>query len=161
MYRLRFACLLVSLPLTSGCFLFGFELMDEGPDAGTDPAGMTPHTTCDLPACIQSMGAECSNDADCFQSETVDYRCLTQFEGGYCGIENCGSSDDCPRGFGCVELSDRRTYCLELCVARTDCNSNRTEISALENCSGVEHIDDDKAIQGKACVPPLRDGREL
>src|SRR5690606_5659169 len=63
------------------------------------------------------VGAACSVDEDC-EYETDDddtggpvLECLSQFSGGYCGVIDCVSNDDCPEASGCVAHDDGRNYC--------------------------------------------------
>src|SRR4051812_45610322 len=46
------------------------------------------------------VGAACTANADCFVGDTK-LVCLP-FKGGYCGLEGCQTSADCPPGSGCI-----------------------------------------------------------
>ena len=103
------------------------------------------------------VGAECASDDDCLQSRRdggLSEKCLTQFKGGYCGIEDCTASDVCPEGAACVIHEDGQNYCFRLCGDKPECNLNRSpDVEA--NCSStVEYVDGAKDAFGKACVPP-------
>ncbi len=96
------------------------------------------------------VGAACSADADCFVGE-APLVCLP-FKGGYCGLEGCQASNDCPPGSACVMHDDGNNYCFLLCTDKPQCNYTRPlEIEA--NCSSnITFVDGNKG--SKACVPP-------
>jgi hypothetical protein len=102
------------------------------------------------PAQRHGVGAACSADSDCFVGDT-HLRCLP-FKGGYCGLEGCQDTVDCPPGSGCVAHEDGHNYCFLLCVDKPQCNYTRPpEIEA--NCSSkITFADGGK--ESKACVPP-------
>jgi hypothetical protein len=95
------------------------------------------------------VGAECTADTDCTTEGTS---CLTQFKGGYCGLENCKGDADCPQGSACVTHDDGANYCFLVCTDKVDCNVNR-DVEDESNCVGnVLFVDNTTA--SKACVPP-------
>lgn len=96
------------------------------------------------------VGAACTANSECFVGAT-ELECLP-FKGGYCGLEGCQVSEDCPAGSGCVAHDDGRNYCFLLCGDKPDCNSTRP-VDAEANCSSkVTFADGTK--DSKACVPP-------
>lgn len=96
------------------------------------------------------VGAACDAAADCYVGTTM-LECLP-FKGGYCGLEGCATSDDCPAGSGCVTHDDGKNYCFLLCVEKADCNATRP-VDIEANCvSSVDFADGTKNT--KACVPP-------
>jgi hypothetical protein len=102
------------------------------------------------PAQRHGVGAACKADSDCFVEET-QLRCLP-FKGGYCGLEGCQDSGDCPPGSACVAHEDGQNYCFLVCLEKPECNYTRPpEIEA--NCSSkITFADGVK--DSKACVPP-------
>lgn len=123
-----------------------------------------------VPACGSSDGggtaadrlgvaAECAREADCATFNTADggqiqLQCLTDFKGGYCGIEGCASTADCPTGAICVHHSDNKNYCFRYCGDKSECNRNRTpdnEANCSANFDWAKPSDDDGS---KACIPP-------
>lgn len=96
------------------------------------------------------VGAACTADADCFVGET-HLVCLP-FKGGYCGLEGCQATTDCPPGSACVTHDDGENYCFLLCTEKPQCNATRpVEIEA--NCSSkITFADATK--DSKSCVPP-------
>jgi len=105
------------------------------------------------------VGAECESNTDC-QPEDQDtsdpdeivQECLTEFAGGYCGVADCTSDDDCPDGSACVIHTETENYCFLLCEEKVDCNDNRTDDNEA-NCSGnITFVD--TTLDAKACVPP-------
>jgi hypothetical protein len=83
----------------------------------------------------------------------VPQRCLTQFKGGYCGLQNCTSHAACPEGSACVVHEDGDRYCFRSCIDKAECNVNRTPDNESNCSSSVTYVDGDKSL-GKACVPP-------
>lgn len=102
------------------------------------------------------VGAECAVDDDCNRDDhdtdgMPDQECLTQFAGGYCGVQGCQSDGDCPEASACVAHEDGNNYCFRTCSHKDQCNANRHE-DVWSNCSSnVVFVD---AFSGKACVPP-------
>ena len=106
------------------------------------------------------VGAACDGDAECDEyedfggtgSESFDLECLSQFAGGYCGLEGCMGNDDCPDGSACVAHDDGSNYCFRQCTDKSECNVNRPP-DAESNCSAnITFVD--PGTPGKACVPP-------
>lgn len=106
------------------------------------------------------VGAECTESAECESAdEEITLECLTQFTGGYCGLEGCEGTADCsdgtccPDGSACVTADDGENYCYRLCQEKLDCNRNRPTYDA--NCVGSGTIDFvDGTTELKACEPP-------
>ncbi len=105
------------------------------------------------------IAAECSDSEDCptYVNEDGDEEnltCLTQFTSGYCGMEGCDETADCPEGGICVAHDDGSNYCFRVCQEKTECNANRSADSEA-NCSAnfdwATAGDDDGS---KACIPP-------
>ena len=96
------------------------------------------------------VGAACTANSGCFVGDTK-LVCLP-FKGGYCGLEGCQTSAECPQGSGCVAHDDGRTYCFLLCGEKPDCNSTRA-VDVEANCSSKITFADG-AKDSKACVPP-------
>ena len=94
------------------------------------------------------VGASCASNDDC---ELEEQTCLTQFKGGYCGLEGCEIDDDCPQGSGCVAHTDGQNYCFRLCVNKSECNLNRGPDEESNCVASVSFTD---GGGGKACVPP-------
>ncbi len=116
-----------------------------------------------VPADQIGVGAECTaapnncpevdlgGDAGVQQLE-----CLTNFAGGYCGLNPCGSSADCPVGSICVLHTDAQTYCFRSCIDKSECNVNRS-VDVESNCSSNftwQVSSESTSIGGKACIPP-------
>lgn len=97
----------------------------------------------------RGVGATCTTAEDCFE---MDQSCLEQFKGGYCGVEGCNSSEDCPAGSACVAHTDGSNYCFRLCVDKPECNRHRDEANESNCSSSVDYVDAETT--GKACVPP-------
>jgi hypothetical protein len=106
------------------------------------------------PADLVGVGAQCRTDGDCLQPSDagIAQRCLTQFKGGYCGLQDCARNADCPAGSACVLHDDGQTYCFRHCVEKSECNSNRAP-EVESNCvSNIDFVEEQ--TPGKACVPP-------
>ena len=103
------------------------------------------------------VGAECASDADCLREGDagVNLRCLTQFKGGYCGLEDCDGNEDCPEQSACVAHEDGRRYCFRSCVDKPECNVHRGTDDASNCSANVTYVDED--TRAKACVPPSAD----
>ena len=107
------------------------------------------------------VGAQCTGSAECESpDEDIMLECLTQFTGGYCGLEGCEGDADCsegtccPEGSACVTADNGKNYCYRLCQNRDDCNHNRDEEN-WANCVGsgtINFVDDGEGR--KACEPP-------
>jgi hypothetical protein len=100
------------------------------------------------------VGAECKSSEDCLQEGDggVNLTCLPQFKGGYCGLEGCGSNEDCPEASACVAHDDGNRYCFRSCTDKAECNVNRSPDNESNCSSNVTYVDDD--TRGKSCVPP-------
>ncbi|HEX6245584.1 MAG TPA: hypothetical protein VFZ61_31890 [Polyangiales bacterium] len=100
------------------------------------------------------VGAECRSSDDCLQQGDggVNLTCLTQFKGGYCGLQGCSGNDDCPDQSACVLHDDGNRYCFRSCSDKPECNANRSPANESNCSSNVSYVDDD--TRGKACVPP-------
>ncbi len=102
------------------------------------------------------VGAECSDAQECpavdDDSAAAELECLTQFAGGYCGLQDCSTNDDCPEGSACVAHDDSENFCFRLCDDKPECNVNRTEANESNCSSNVTFVDAETV--GKACVPP-------
>lgn len=99
------------------------------------------------------VGAQCTASAECATVDEVELECLTQFNGGYCGLEGCTGDADCPEGSACVtHAEDAQNYCFRLCVDKPDCNRNRS-VENEANCVGsIDFVD--PRNERKACEPP-------
>ncbi len=102
------------------------------------------------------VGAECNESAECESSdEDIMLECLTQFTGGYCGLEGCAEDADCPEGSACVTHDDgsgEANYCFRVCLNKPECNGNRS-LENESNCSSNIVFVEDRG-ERKACVPP-------
>jgi len=81
--------------------------------------------------------------------------CLTQFTGGYCGLEGCEGDADCPEGSACVTHDDGggdANYCFRLCQDKSECNRNRDEENEANCSANITFVDEPQ--DRKACVPP-------
>lgn len=95
------------------------------------------------------VGAQCAMTSDC--DTAAHETCLTQFKGGYCGLEGCIHDTDCPANSACVMHTDGNNYCFRTCTTKTDCNANR-DAANQANCSSSATFVDGTAT--KACLPP-------
>jgi hypothetical protein len=96
------------------------------------------------------IGAQCTATDEC--DEDTNQECLTNFAGGYCGIEGCLSDADCVEDSACIAHTDGHNYCFRTCIDKPDCNDNR-DVENESNCSSsVDFVDG--ANGRKACVPP-------
>ncbi|MFO0696529.1 MAG: hypothetical protein U0230_23375 [Polyangiales bacterium] len=105
------------------------------------------------------VAAECASTADCptytpADGGTRSLTCLTQFKGGYCGIQGCQSSYDCPNGALCVHHPDGNNYCFRACVDKSQCNANRTAGNAANCSSSFDWAVPAEDDGSKACIPP-------
>ena len=99
------------------------------------------------------VGAQCTDSAECESAdEDTELVCLTQFKGGYCGLEGCAGDVGCPDGSACVTHDDGNNYCFRVCQDKPDCNLNRS-VENESNCSANIVFVDDRN-ERKACVPP-------
>ncbi len=102
------------------------------------------------------VGAECTDAASCESAdEDIMLECLTQFAGGYCGLEGCEGDGDCPEGSACVAHGDgsgAANYCFRICADKPDCNRNRSAENEANCSANVDFVDGKQ--DRKACVPP-------
>lgn len=102
------------------------------------------------------VGAECDESAECESAdEDLMLECLTEFTGGYCGLEGCTGDEDCPEGSACVTQGDGAeavNHCFRVCRDKPECNENRSEENESNCSSNVVFVDD--LGERKACVPP-------
>jgi hypothetical protein len=99
------------------------------------------------------VGAQCTADGECESAdEEIELVCLTQFTGGYCGLEGCTEDAGCPEGSACVAHEDDNNYCFRVCQNKPECNSNRS-VENESNCSAnIVFVEEPQ--ERKACVPP-------
>jgi hypothetical protein len=100
------------------------------------------------------VGATCSSNNDCLRQGDggINLSCLTQFKGGYCGLEDCRSNADCPESSSCVAHDDGTNYCFRACADKSECNLNRTPDTQANCSSNVDYVENQTS--GKSCVPP-------
>jgi hypothetical protein len=99
------------------------------------------------------VGAECTDSGECESADEEDELvCLTQFTGGYCGLEGCMGDDECPEGSACVAHDDGKNYCFRICQDKPECNRNRTPENESNCSANIDFVDDPQ--DRKACVPP-------
>jgi len=96
------------------------------------------------------VGAECAATSEC--DEDTNQECLTEFSGGYCGIRDCVSDEDCPEASACIAHDNQTNYCFRVCLDKAECNENRS-VDVESNCSS-NVVFTDGAQGRKACVPP-------
>ena len=96
------------------------------------------------------VGAQCTMTSEC--NTKLNEVCLTQFKGGYCGLEGCMHDTDCPTDSACIAHTDGHNYCFRICSTKTDCNANRDAVNEA-NCSSSATFMDPQNNR-KACVPP-------
>lgn len=108
------------------------------------------------------VASECANTFDCPLSElgeeVIQLSCLQGFQGGYCGIADCGDDRECPEGSICVAHHDGDNYCFRACDHKDECNFNRSpgsEANCSANFTWAVPSDNDGR---KACIPPSADG---
>lgn len=99
-----------------------------------------------------NVGAECTDNESCDNSDAFIQTCLTQFTGGYCGLQDCVSDLDCPESSACIAHTDGVNYCFRTCLDKSECNANRSADDE-SNCS-ANVVFTDGANGRKACVPP-------
>ena len=108
---------------------------------------------------------DCTVDDDCPEVEilgaggsggpaTVQLKCLTQFKGGYCAIEDCESALDCPQGATCVAHDDGTNYCFRECQDKSECNANRSPDDEANCSANFDYADSADSTSAKACIPP-------
>jgi len=96
------------------------------------------------------VGAQCTMTSDC--NTSPQETCLTQFKGGYCGIEGCTHDTDCPTDSACIAHTDGHSYCFRICSTKTDCNANRDAVNEANCSSSATFVDG--TMSRKCCVPP-------
>ena len=96
----------------------------------------------------RGIGAECNLTSDCTTSGQV---CLTEFNGGYCGLAGCAHDTDCPQGSACV-TDNQTNYCFLVCAAKTDCNLHRSLANESDCTSSLTFVDG--TMNRKVCRPP-------
>jgi hypothetical protein len=96
------------------------------------------------------VGAQCTKTSEC--NTKLNEVCLTQFKGGYCGLEGCTRDIDCPTDSACVMHTDGNNYCFRICSTKDDCNANRDPANEANCSSSVTFVDPQN--NRKACVPP-------
>lgn len=89
------------------------------------------------------VGAPCTKSAECNSENKLT--CLSNFVGGYCGVEGCTSNSGCPAGSICISHNNGKKYCFKACKEKDECSSNAS-------CTG-NVIFVDGAQGDKACVP--------
>ena len=97
----------------------------------------------------RGVGAQCASSDECTEE---GQSCLTQFKGGYCGVQDCVHDVDCPEGSACVAHDDGKNYCFLICIDKVDCNIHR-DLENESNCSSSITFTDG-TMSRKACVPP-------
>jgi len=105
------------------------------------------------------VGAECTVDPSADPPSTcpvvemdVQLDCLTQFKGGYCGLERCTGDVECPDGSACIAHTDGENYCFRVCQDKPECNRNRSADNESNCSANIVFVDDRN--ERKACVPP-------
>jgi hypothetical protein len=99
------------------------------------------------------VGAQCTAGAQCATVDELELECLTQFKGGYCGLEGCAGDVDCPEGSACVTHSgDGKNYCFRVCLDKPDCNRNRAAENEANCVGSIDFVD--PRNERKACEPP-------
>lgn len=99
-----------------------------------------------------AVGAECTASEECDVVDEMALECLTQFKGGYCGLEGCTGDVDCPEVSACVNYDDGQNYCFRLCQDKPECNRERSAENE-SNCTGSVNFVDSRNDR-KACEPP-------
>jgi hypothetical protein len=96
----------------------------------------------------RGVGAACTADEDCTEP---GQECL-DFKGGYCGVADCSSDEDCPSGSACVQHDDGERYCFLICTNKPQCNVTRPADAEANCVANIEFVDGPSTF--KACVPP-------
>jgi hypothetical protein len=94
------------------------------------------------------IGAACTMTSNCTTPGEV---CLTEFNGGYCGLSGCLHDTDCPQGSACV-TDNQTNYCFLVCAAKTDCNLHRSVDNQSDCTSALPFVDG--TMSRKVCRPP-------
>jgi hypothetical protein len=96
------------------------------------------------------VGAQCVDTEECDVENGQE--CLLDFKGGYCGISQCITDEECPQGSRCVAHDDGVNYCFLVCLDKDECNINRG-VDFESNCSSsITFVEEPQ--DSKACVPP-------
>jgi hypothetical protein len=105
------------------------------------------------------VGAQCMVDpnadppSNCPVVEIdIQLKCLTEFKGGYCGLEGCTEDADCPAGSACVIHGNGNNYCFRVCQNKPECNRNRSPDNESNCSSNITFAEEPQ--ERKACVPP-------
>lgn len=106
--------------------------------------------SCSSNADTLGVGAQCTATSQC--DTQVNETCLTQFKGGYCGLEGCMHDTNCPTDSACVAYTDGNNYCFRTCATKDDCNASRDAVNDSNCSSSVTFVD--PQTNTKACVPP-------
>jgi hypothetical protein len=107
-------------------------------------------TGCGSSADALGVGAQCAQASDCDTS--LNEVCLSQFKGGYCGLEGCTHDVDCPVDSACIAHTDGHSYCFRTCADKSECNANRDPDNESNCSSSTTFVDGDQGR--KACIPP-------
>lgn len=85
-----------------------------------------------------SAGAACQLDSECQIGQT----CNNTFPGGFCskGCLQEGSTDECPQGTICAQVTPGTRYCAVICTEQSHCRD-------FYSCNGIT------ASSTKACQP--------
>jgi hypothetical protein len=97
----------------------------------------------------RGVGAECGANLACTE---VGQTCLSEFKGGYCGLNACLHDTDCPSGSACV-TEGTVNYCFLICADKPECNVHRTLDNESSCTSSLTFIDG--TMNRKVCRPPL------
>lgn len=105
------------------------------------------------------VAATCQSDSDCalvtIDGKETRLSCLTQFDAGYCALEDCDDKADCPEGATCVAHDDGNNYCFRECADKSECNANRPDDSEANCSSSFDYASPSDEVKGlKACIPP-------
>jgi hypothetical protein len=111
--------------------------------------GGDPRKICMPAAC--SVGASCGDAQPC----TAGLDCLTAFDGGYCGHQDCTTNAGCPADSLCVQHENGNNYCLRKCAGDTDCTLCRGSEVGASCRSDVTFVE--AGTTGTVCVPRLAD----
>ncbi len=74
--------------------------------------------TCLSTACAPGIGDECASNTECNSQEGAI--CDVSIPGGYCTVPNC-VPNGCPVNSVCVEFDRDNSFCMEACLADSDC----------------------------------------
>ena len=104
------------------------------------------------------VGAECTVDSSADPPSTcpvvemdIQLDCLTQFKGGYCGLEGCTGDVTARRGRPASPMTTARTTASEF--VRTSRIATNRSVENESNCVGSITFVDDRN-ERKACEPP-------